>query len=175
MPFHAMPFLFHSAGRRHPAPPLPQRVLQRHAAALNVVPSTPHCCVLQEADILHRLGGSPHVVALHGACVMDQHMVVVMELMQVGQTRLLHKGSSYELHLRTKTKGRQHRLSLALSYAVEPPHASCPSPTGRRPCRGAGFRCRRRAELGPAGQGHCSGHCRGPGLLARQQRDPQAS
>lgn len=56
----------------------------RYAAhAASPRPPAVPCCA-QEADILHRLGGSPHVVALHGACVVDQHMVVVMELMQVG-------------------------------------------------------------------------------------------
>lgn len=30
-----------------------------------------------------RLAGGPHVVALHGACVDDQSLVVVMELLEV--------------------------------------------------------------------------------------------
>ena len=63
-------------------------MLQRHAAALNAVPFHSSLLCLQEADILHRLGGSPHVVALHGACVMEQHMVVVMELMHVNDAAM---------------------------------------------------------------------------------------
>ena len=38
---------------------------------------------LQEASIMTRLAGGPHVVALHGACVDDQSLVVVMELLEV--------------------------------------------------------------------------------------------
>lgn len=38
---------------------------------------------LQEAALMTRLADGPHVVALHGACVDDQALVVVMELMEV--------------------------------------------------------------------------------------------
>ena len=39
---------------------------------------------IQEAALLARLAGGPHVVGLHGACVDGQQLVVVMELMEVG-------------------------------------------------------------------------------------------
>ena len=66
-----------------PCHAVPLRAMLCHATLSMPRHPAVSCCV-QEADILHRLGGSPHVVALHGACVVDQHMVVVMELMQVG-------------------------------------------------------------------------------------------
>lgn len=38
---------------------------------------------LKEAALLQRLSGCPHVVHLHGACVVDQSLAVVMELLEV--------------------------------------------------------------------------------------------
>lgn len=38
---------------------------------------------IQEAALLTRLAGGPHVVGLHGACVDGQQLIVVMELMEV--------------------------------------------------------------------------------------------
>lgn len=55
--------------------PLPVAVKVMEAADLGAF--------LREADLMTRLAGSPHVVALHGACVADQQLIVVMELMEV--------------------------------------------------------------------------------------------
>jgi len=39
---------------------------------------------LKEAHIMQALADSPQVVLLHGACVVDLQLVVVMELLEVG-------------------------------------------------------------------------------------------
>lgn len=39
---------------------------------------------IKEAGMLQRLSGCPQVVSLHGACVVDQSLAVVMELVEVG-------------------------------------------------------------------------------------------
>lgn len=38
---------------------------------------------LREAGLLHRLRGSPHVVPLLGACVLDQQLLLITELLEV--------------------------------------------------------------------------------------------
>ena len=38
---------------------------------------------------MQQLNGGPHTVHLHGACVSDQQLIVVMELLEVGGLYLL--------------------------------------------------------------------------------------
>ncbi len=52
-------------------------------ASLQVTDAVNVSAFLQEASLMTRLAGGPHVVALHGACVDDQSLVVVMELLEV--------------------------------------------------------------------------------------------
>lgn len=55
------------------------------AVAVKVMEAVDMSAFLREADLLARLAGGPAVVALHGACVADQQLIVVMELMEVGR------------------------------------------------------------------------------------------
>ncbi|KAI7835916.1 hypothetical protein COHA_010196 [Chlorella ohadii] len=57
--------------------------------AIKVMDAVNVSAFLQEASIMTRLAGGPHVVALHGACVDDQSLVVVMELLEGGDLRTL--------------------------------------------------------------------------------------
>lgn len=51
--------------------------------AMQVMEAADVDAFLKEAGMLQRLSGCPQVVALHGACVVDQALTVVMELLEV--------------------------------------------------------------------------------------------
>ena len=113
---------------------------------------------VREALVLQHLSGSPFVVPLYGACVIDQQLVVVMELMEVrkGVVRCppLPVWGWSELRHRPVTTTRLF-------------HA------GRRPQQCTRSGQRGRAALAAPWAADCTGHCRWPGLPARQQRDAQ--
>jgi len=52
--------------------------------ALKVMGAVNASAFVREVEVMQRLsGGCPHVVAIHGACIVEDNLVVVMELVEV--------------------------------------------------------------------------------------------
>lgn len=123
------------------------------------------------------------VVALYGACVVGQQLVVAMELIEVSAAGrwacspdLLRctPRNSWGCQGRQLLWGSRRSAACAAAAALPAVHTlrSCAhTTTGRRPAGSAVGRPRCGAELAAARPPGGSGHCRGAGALARQQRD----
>ncbi|PSC70996.1 serine threonine-kinase [Micractinium conductrix] len=69
---------------------------------------------LKEAPVMQQLNGGPHTVHLHGACVSDQQLIVVMELLEGGDLRAALSSDTPPVW---NAGGRQIALDIAAGLA----------------------------------------------------------